>query len=57
MNNRFFLIPLFLLALAGCGSTSVPEPVGIGGDVDELKKSPCACIEIQQNYGDWQING
>lgn len=55
--KKLFLISMFALALSGCGSTTVPEPIGIGSDVDELKKSPCACIEIPQNYNEWMING
>lgn len=31
--------------LAGCTTTTTP-PVGIGTGVNELKRSPCACIEI-----------
>lgn len=52
--NRLLLLALLALPLAACSSDRVPEPVGIGGDVDELKKSPCACLELPQNYHDWQ---
>lgn len=57
LMKKLFLVSMFALVLTGCGSTTVPEPIGIGGDVDELKKSPCACIEIPQNYNEWLING
>lgn len=40
--------------LAACGTTEVPEPIGIGTGLDELKQSPCACVEIPQDYSDWQ---
>ncbi len=45
----FFVIAL----LSGCSSSSMLEPVGIGPDRDELKKSPCACVEIPQVYFDY----
>jgi hypothetical protein len=52
--KRLALLALLALPLAACGSDRVPEPIGIGTDVDELKKSPCACNEVPQNYQDWQ---
>lgn len=59
--NKAGFMFLIILLLAGCSSTAdsvfgsrnMPEPIGIGRDLDELKKSPCACIEIQQDYSDW----
>ena len=48
--RRFALI-LFVLAsvvLAACGSIYEPEPIGIGKDYSELKKSPCACLELKK---------
>lgn len=42
------LILLVLFILSGCyGSYYEPEPVGIGTGSDELKLSPCACMEIE----------
>ena len=35
------------MVLYSCGSYYEPEPVGIGKDVNELKLSPCACIEVE----------
>jgi hypothetical protein len=35
----------FLLTLSACGNTTA-EPVGIGRSAEELKRSPCACLEI-----------
>lgn len=43
-----------LVALAGCGSLGGGEtdrPVGVGRNADELKRSPCACQEMQQDFG------
>lgn len=44
-------IVLFVLGcfvLGACGSLYEPEPVGIGKDYSELKKSPCACLELKK---------
>lgn len=47
--NFVKLTSLFaLLALAACGTSDDSEPVGIGRGRDEYKKSPCACMTIQQ---------
>ncbi len=39
-----------ILAVLGlvvaCGSVYEKEPVGIGPDYSELKKSPCACVKL-----------
>lgn len=37
------LVFLGLLLLSACGSSSDGVPIGAGGDMDELRKSPCAC--------------
>ena len=42
---------LFVMAsfvLMACGSIYEQEPVGIGRDYSELKKSPCACLELKK---------
>jgi hypothetical protein len=46
-----------ILVLSGCGSYYEPEPVGIGKDVNELKLSPCACMEVElpKNLPDWFV--
>ena len=41
------LLCFIVLFVAGCGSYYEPEPVGIGKDVNELKLSPCACMEVE----------
>jgi len=46
MFKKIFL-GVFMLMISGCGSYYEPEPVGIGKDVNELKLSPCACIEVE----------
>lgn len=53
MLQRCCLLIFLALGLQACGTDKVPEPIGIGTDTDELKKSPCACIEIPQSYQDW----
>lgn len=46
--KKLYLLFLFLglLGVMACGSIYEPEPVGIGTDYSELKKSPCACLKI-----------
>lgn len=39
---RFLWIGLVLLALTGCGGGDA-TPVKSGSDLDELRRSPCAC--------------
>ncbi|MCL2749237.1 MAG: lipoprotein [Alphaproteobacteria bacterium] len=34
-----------VFALAGCGQVYDREPVGVGYSNDELKLSPCACMQ------------
>ena len=41
------LLGLAIVLLSSCGSYYEPEPVGVGKDVNELKLSPCACIEVE----------
>jgi len=36
-----------IVFLVACGSVYEKEPVGIGTDYSELKKSPCACLELK----------
>ena len=43
------IIAMALLMLPSCGifgSYYEAEPVGVGKGVDELKRSPCACMEL-----------
>ena len=52
------LILLVLFLVSGCfGSYYEPEPVGVGRGSDELKLSPCACMEVDlpKNLPDWFV--
>ena len=52
-----FLVVIVLAACSLFGSYYEPEPVGIGKDVNELKLSPCACIEVElpHTLPDWFV--
>lgn len=43
----FAVIATVAFLFAACGSIYEKEPVGIGIDYSELKKSPCACLEVE----------
>ena len=43
----FLSIIAIVAVLAACGSIYEQPPVGIGTDYSELKKSPCACLEVE----------
>ena len=42
------LIAVGAFILAACGSVYEKEPVGIGADWSELKRSPCACLKLEK---------
>ncbi len=44
------VVALIVIALivVGCGSIYENPPVGIGREFSELKKSPCACLELKK---------
>ncbi len=49
--NKYLLLLLTVagaLAVAACNSIYEKETVGIGPDYSELKKSPCACLQLDQ---------
>lgn len=57
MSRKIIIIGLFLI-LSACsmfGSYYEPEAVGIGKDINELKLSPCACMQIEtiKNVPSW----
>lgn len=59
MSRKIFIL-LFVLFLSACGifgSYYEAEPVGIGKAVDELKLSPCACLQLDlpKNLPDWFV--
>jgi hypothetical protein len=44
---KLFIIAVVLMGQSSCSSKYfLPEPVGIGPERDQLKRSPCACYEI-----------
>ena len=45
------------LLIVACGTIYEPEPVGIGREYSELKRSPCACLEIKKapQLPDWMV--
>lgn len=50
IKTRPILAIVFLAAaLAACGTSREQKPQGIGERPDELKRSPCACVEIPQD--------
>ena len=51
------LFAFAVMLLSGCGSYYEPEPVGVGKDINELKLSPCACIEVEliKELPDWFV--
>lgn len=49
---RKILVILSLILISSC--STIKLPVGIGQGEDSLKKSPCACLEIKQ---EWNKNG
>ena len=58
MSKNFLLIIGLLLILSACSlfvTYYEPEVVGPGKDVNELKLSPCACMQIEniKNVPDW----
>ncbi len=57
MSKKIFIFGI-ILTLTACslfGSYYEPETVGIGKDVNELKLSPCACMQVEmiKNVPDW----
>lgn len=49
MKKYLFLLGIAgILAAAACQSIYEAETVGIGPDYSELKKSPCACLQLDQ---------
>ena len=46
-NILIFSILVLVAFLMACGSLYEKEPVGIGTDYSELKRSPCTCMEVE----------
>ena len=45
---RSILVATTALVLVSCSTATTEKPVGIGSGRDEYKRSPCACIPVQQ---------
>ena len=43
---RIALAFVAVFGLAACNSSNQKPPVGIGPGINELQRSPCACVEI-----------
>ena len=41
-------LALVAIILCACGTIYEKAPVGIGTEYSELKKSPCACLELKK---------
>ena len=59
--SKKIIVLFLLLLLSACGvfgSYYEAEPVGVGKGVDELKLSPCACmqIELPKTLPDWFVD-
>ncbi len=49
MKKIFYLfLAVGAIVLAACTSVYEKPPVGIGTEYSELKKSPCACLELKK---------
>ncbi|MBQ3695693.1 MAG: hypothetical protein II938_01820 [Alphaproteobacteria bacterium] len=44
----YILLSCVGIVLAACGTIYEKAPVGIGTEYSELKKSPCACLELKK---------
>lgn len=58
--SKKIIVLFLLLLLSACGvfgSYYEAEPVGVGKGMDELKLSPCACmqIELPKTLPDWFV--
>jgi hypothetical protein len=56
--KMLFLVTLVCLAATACTSPrhwgeteDMPLPAGIGPETSDLKRSPCACLEVPQDFG------
>ena len=58
--SKKIIVLFVLLLLSACGvfgSYYEAEPVGFGKGVDELKLSPCACLQLElpKTLPDWFV--
>lgn len=50
--QRILLLTFLLSLLAACSGAG-GVPIGAGGDMDELRKSPCACGPAISEHSQW----
>ncbi|HBO59789.1 MAG TPA: hypothetical protein DD624_07770 [Alphaproteobacteria bacterium] len=57
--KKALVVAALTASVAACGSIYEKEPVGIGKDISELKRSPCACmmLKLPANLPDWLMSG
>ena len=58
LKKVIIIMALFLLPSCGIfGSYYEAEPVGVGKGIDELKLSPCACLQLDlpKELPDWFV--
>lgn len=58
--SKKIIVLFVLLLLSACGvfgSYYEAEPIGVGKGVDELKLSPCACLQLElpKTLPDWFV--
>lgn len=55
MKYTILAVVLLLSACGVFGSYYEAEPIGVGKGVDELKLSPCACLQLDlpKDLPDW----
>jgi hypothetical protein len=51
------LIIAWILLMTGCGAGHDGAPVKSGGDLDALRKSPCACADPIDPRSQWHDDG
>lgn len=53
----FLFLILGGLLIVACGTIYESDPIGIGREYSELKKSPCACLELKKapQLPDWMV--
>lgn len=56
--KKALLISALTMTLGACGAIYEKEPVGVGKDISELKRSPCACMMLKLPAGlpDWMLS-
>ncbi|MBD2745855.1 hypothetical protein IC232_04000 [Microvirga sp. BT688] len=55
MLIRILVIAFTAVALTACGTLTQEDPIGIGRSPNDLKKSPCACIQLPNAANDLPV--